>query len=63
MRSTDNKEVMELLCKHTRTELTKVLEFAEGTFELTVTAFLHENLRNLRRAMGSIKFENSLSSK
>lgn len=60
MRSTDNKEVMELLCKHTRTELTKVLEFAEGTFELTVTAFLHENLRNLRRAMGSIKFEKQL---
>ena len=60
MHSTDNQEVLTLLCKHTRSELTKVLEFAQNTFELTVTAFLHENLRNLRRAMGAIKFEKQL---
>ena len=29
-------------------------------FELTVTSFLHENLRGLRRAMGSTKFEKQL---
>lgn len=46
--------------KHTREELSKVLEYAETNFELTVTSFLHENLRGLRRAMGSTKFEKQL---
>ncbi len=60
MQSTDNKEVLNLLCKHTRSELTKVLDFAQDNFERIVSAFLHENLRNLRRSMGSIKFEKQL---
>ena len=49
-----------LMRKHTREELSKVLEYAETNFELTVTSFLHENLRGLRRAMGSTKFEKQL---
>lgn len=60
MQSTDNQEVLVLLRKHTREELTKVLEFAEENLERTVTAFLHENLRGLRRSMGSVKFEKQL---
>ena len=36
------------------------MEYAETNFELTVTSFLHENLRGLRRAMGSTKFEKQL---
>ena len=46
--------------QHTREELTKVLEYAENNFSLTVTSFLHENLRGLRRAMGAAKFEKQL---
>ena len=57
MKSTDNNEVIELLRKHTREELVKIIEFTEENFERTVTSFLHENLRGLRRAMGSVKFE------
>ena len=60
MQSTDNAEVLELLRKHTREEQAKVLEFTEENFERTVTSFLHENLRGLRRAMGSVKFEKQL---
>ena len=60
MKSTDNNEVVELLRKHTREELVKVMEFTEENFERTVTSFLHENLRGLRRAMGSVKFEKQL---
>ena len=60
MQSTDNHEVLELLRKHTREELTKILAFTEENFERTVTSFLHENLRGLRRAMGSVKFEKQL---
>lgn len=60
MRSTDNDEVMELLRKHTREELAKVLEFTGENFERTVTSFLHENLRGLRRAMGEVKLEKQL---
>ena len=52
MQSTDNMEILELLRKHTREELGKILEFTEDNFERTVTAFLHENLRGLRRANG-----------
>ena len=51
---------MQLMRKHTREELCKVLEYAETNFELTVTSFIHENLRGLRRAMGSTKFEKQL---
>jgi phosphate/sulfate permease len=57
MKSTDSEEGLTLMRKHSREELAKVLEFAENNFELTVTSFLHENLRGLRRAMGAIKFE------
>lgn len=60
LQSSDSAEVMELLRKHTRQELTKVLEFAEENYERTVTSFLHENLRGLRRSMGSVKFEKQL---
>ena len=60
MKSTDNNEVIELLRKHTREELVKIIEFTEENFERTVTSFLHENLRGLRRAMGSVKFEKQL---
>ena len=49
-----------LLRRHTREELCKILEFTEDNFERTVTAFLHENLRGLRRAMGAVKFEKQL---
>lgn len=60
MQSNDNAEILELLRKHTREELIKVLAFTEENFERTTTAFLHENLRGLRRAMGSVKFEKQL---
>ena len=60
MQSTDNAEILDLLRQHTREELTKVLAFTEDAFERTVTAFLHENLRGLRRAMGMVKFEKQL---
>lgn len=60
MRSNDNMEVLTLLRKHTREELIKVMTFAQENFERTVTAFLHENLRGLRRTMGSVKFEKQL---
>ena len=60
MQATSSHEALELMRKHTREELSKVLEYAEQNFELTVTSFLHENLRGLRRAMGSTKFEKQL---
>lgn len=60
MQTTDSEESLQLMRKHTREELSKVLEYAETNFELTVTSFLHENLRGLRRAMGSTKFEKQL---
>lgn len=60
MQATSSHEALSLMRKHTREELGKVLEYAEQNFELTVTSFLHENLRGLRRAMGSTKFEKQL---
>ncbi len=60
MKSTNNDETLELMRQHTREELTKVLEYAENNFSLTVNSFLHENLRGLRRAMGAVKFEKVL---
>lgn len=60
MQSNDNDEVLGLMRQHTREELSKVLAFTQDNFELTVTSFLHENLRGLRRAMGSVKFEKQL---
>ena len=60
MQTSNSEEALQLMRKHTREELAKVLEYAETNFELTVTSFLHENLRGLRRAMGSTKFEKQL---
>lgn len=60
MQATDSDTALDLMRRHTREELGKVLEYAEQNFELTVTAFLHENLRGLRRAMGATKFEKQL---
>ena len=60
MQTSNSEEALQLMRKHTREELSKVLEYAETNFELTVTSFLHENLRGLRRAMGSTKFEKQL---
>lgn len=60
MQTTDSEEALQLMRKHTREELAKVLQYAETNFELTVTSFIHENLRGLRRAMGSTKFEKQL---
>lgn len=60
MQSSNSDEALQLMRKHTREELGKVLEYAENNFELTVTSFLHENLRGLRRAMGATKFEKQL---
>ena len=60
MQSSSNEEILELLRKHTREELVKILAFTEENLERTVTAFLHENLRGLRRSMGSVKFEKQL---
>lgn len=60
MQSTDNDEVLNLLRKHTRQELAKILEFTQENFERTGTSFLHENLRGLRRSMGAVKFEKQL---
>lgn len=60
MQSTTSDEALQYMRKHTREELSKILEYAEDNFERTVTAFLHENLRGLRRAMGSTKLEKQL---
>lgn len=60
MQSTNSEEALQLMRQHTREELAKVLEYAETNFSLTVTSFIHENLRGLRRAMGSTKFEKQL---
>ena len=60
MQNSNSDEALQLMRQHTREELGKVLEYAETNFELTVTSFLHENLRGLRRSMGSTKFEKQL---
>lgn len=60
MKASTNDEALQLMRRHTREELGRILEYAEDTFERTVTSFLHENLRGLRRAMGSTKFEKQL---
>ena len=60
MQTSNSDEALQLMRQHNREELGKVLEYAETNFELTVTSFLHENLRGLRRSMGSTKFEKQL---
>ena len=59
--SSDNAEILRLLQTHTREELGKILAFTEENFERISTSFLHENLRGLRRSMGSVMFEIQLS--
>lgn len=48
MQTTNSEEALQLMRKHTREELSRILEYAETNFELTVTSFLHENLRGLQ---------------
>lgn len=60
MKATTSEEALSLIRQHTRGELVKVMEYAEENFERTVTSFLHENLRGLRRVMGATKFEKLL---
>lgn len=60
MQSSNNAEVLELMRKHTREEMSKILEYAEENFYRTVTSFLHENLRGLRRSMGATTFQKQL---
>ena len=60
MQSNDNAEILTLMRKHTREELTQILAFTEEHLERITTAFLHENLRGLRRYMGAVKFEKQL---
>ena len=60
MQTTNNEELTALMQEHTRVELNKVLAFVEENFERISTAFLHENLRNLKRSMNAIKFEKQL---
>ena len=55
MQTSDSEEALQLMRKHTREELCKVLEYAETNFELTVTSFIHENLRGLRRAFHKVR--------
>ena len=60
MTSQNSDETLALMRLHTREELSRVLTYAEDAFERSVTSFTHENLRGLRRAMGSAKFEKQL---
>ena len=55
--SEDSQQSLDLLRQHTREELNRILDFVDTNFELTLNSFLRENLRGLRRSMGSIKFE------
>lgn len=57
MKATDSAEALSLLRIHTREELSKVLTYVEENFSRAVTSFMNENLRGLRKAMGSTKFE------
>ncbi|MDL2212966.1 inorganic phosphate transporter [Bacteroides sp. OttesenSCG-928-J23] len=56
----NSEETLRLLRIHTREELSKVFDFAETNFNNTVMSFFNENLRGLRKASGSIKFEKQL---
>ncbi|NCC09900.1 MAG: inorganic phosphate transporter family protein [Bacteroidia bacterium] len=57
MKVDTNEEALDLLRKHTRENIGKILFSAEENFERAVTSFLHENLRGLRRTMESSKFQ------
>lgn len=60
MKSTNSQEALGLLRTLTREEISKIFDFAATSFDNTVTSFFNENLRGLRKAMGSIKFEKQL---
>ena len=60
MQTSDSEEALQLMRKHTREELCKVLEYTETYLKFLFMSFFHENLRGLRRAMGSTKFEKQL---
>lgn len=57
MKTDSSDEALGLLRIHTREELTKVLTYVEENFSRTVTSFMSESLRGLRKAMGATKFE------
>lgn len=57
MKSSDSDEALQLLRLHTRDELGKILVYTEENFTRTVTSFMKESLRGLRKAMGATKFE------
>ncbi|NDW11746.1 inorganic phosphate transporter [Bacteroides sp. 214] len=59
-KSADSEETLSLLRMYTREEIGKILDFTANTFQLTVGSFFEENLRGLRKASGSIKFEKQL---
>ncbi|MCK9160902.1 MAG: inorganic phosphate transporter [Bacteroidaceae bacterium] len=56
----NNKEAFELMRKNTREELCNILQYSEDNYELTVSSFLHENHRGLKRALGAAKFEKQI---
>lgn len=57
MKATDSNEALSLLRIHTREEIMKVLQYTEENFHRTVTSFINESLRGLRKAEGATKFE------
>lgn len=63
MQTSDSEEALQLMRKHTREELCKVLEYAETNFELTVTSFIHENLRDCAVPWVPQSSRNNLSSR
>ena len=48
-------EALQLFRKHSREELTATLRFASDSLESSVTAFTHENLRELRKTLAAIE--------
>ena len=57
MSTHDTDEALTLLRKHTREELSGILDTATNTFDHTVTAFMSESYRGLRKTMNRIDDE------
>ena len=57
MSTHDTEEALTLLRKHTREELSGILDTAANTFDHTVTAFMSESYRGLRKTMNRIDDE------
>lgn len=57
MSTHDTDEALTLLRKHTREELSGILDTAANTFDHTVTAFMSESYRGLRKTMNRIDDE------